>query len=155
VLDHSEASGRASLHPAGVLALVALGLLSGTLAGLLGVGGGVVMVPAMIILFGIPAAVAKGTSLAVIIPTSIVATVRNARKGNAELPIAAAVGLAGVASAFAASKVSVGLDERTSNALFAALLTLVAVRMVVTTRREVALRDLPAGVGGASAPTPR
>jgi uncharacterized membrane protein YfcA len=137
VLDNSEATGRSDLGWPSLAALVALGLLAGTLAGLLGVGGGVVMVPAMIILFGIPAAVAKGTSLAVIIPTSVVATVRNVRKRNADLAVAAAVGLAGVVSAFAASKVSVGLDEGTSNALFAALLTLVAIRMVVTTRREV------------------
>jgi hypothetical protein len=137
VLDHSEATGRARLEVLGVVGLVLLGLLSGTLAGLLGVGGGVVMVPAMIILFGIPAAVAKGTSLGVIIPTSVVATVRNARKGNADLPVAVAVGMAGVASAFLASQISVGLDESTSNALFAALLTVVAVRMILTTRREV------------------
>jgi uncharacterized membrane protein YfcA len=135
VFDHSDASGRGVLKVLSVVILVALGLLSGTLAGLLGVGGGVVMVPAMIILFGIPPAVAKGTSLAVIIPTSVVATLRNARKRNAELPVAATVGLAGVASAYGASQISVGLDEKTSNALFAALLTLVAVRMIATTRR--------------------
>ena len=41
-----------------------IGLITGILAGLLGVGGGIVMVPAMVVLFGIPAAVAKGTSLA-------------------------------------------------------------------------------------------
>lgn len=136
VLDHSDAVGREPLHALGVVALVAIGLLSGTLAGLLGVGGGVVMVPAMIILFGVPAAVAKGTSLAVIVPTSVAGTVRNAGNGNADLPVAAAVGLAGVVSAYAATAISVGLDESTSNALFAALLTLVAVRMILTTARS-------------------
>jgi uncharacterized membrane protein YfcA len=147
VLDHSSATGRGPLGVLGVGGMVALGLLSGTLAGLLGVGGGVVMVPAMIILLGIPGAVAKGTSLAVIIPTSIVATVRNTRKGNADLGVAAAVGLAGVVSAYGASKVSVGLDEKASSLLFAALLTIVSVRMIVTTRREAvagAAAGLPA-----------
>ena len=135
VLDRTEATGRGDLDVAMVVGLVALGLLSGALAGLLGVGGGVVMVPAIIVFFSIPAVVAKGTSLLVIIPTSIVATQRNLRSGNAELRIALAVGLAGVISAFAASKISVGLDESTSNALFAVLLTVVAVRMYVRTRR--------------------
>jgi len=148
VLDHSEAGGRGPLRLLGVVALVLLGLASGTLAGLLGVGGGVVMVPAMIILWGIPGAVAKGTSLAVIIPTSVVATIRNAKRGNADLAVAAAVGFAGVVSAFAASQISVGLDESTSNALFAALLSVVAIRMVLTTRREPA-----AAVGPAPAAT--
>lgn len=145
VLDHSSATGRSPLGVPGVVGMVALGLLAGTLAGLLGVGGGVVMVPAMIILLGIPGAVAKGTSLAVIIPTSIVATARNAKKGNADLPVAAAVGLAGVLSAYAASQISVGLDEKTSSLLFAALLAVVAVRMIVTTRRApVEVAGVPA-----------
>jgi uncharacterized protein len=131
VLDDSDGSGRGELTLLAFAGLVLIGLLSGTLAGLLGVGGGVVMVPAMILLFGIPAAIAKGTSLAVIVPTSVVATQRNLRNGNADLRSAAAVGLAGIVSAYVASKISVGLDERLSNALFAALLTFVAVRMFV------------------------
>jgi uncharacterized protein len=135
VVDQTEAAGRSDVDVLMIVGLLLLGLFAGTLAGLLGVGGGVVMVPAMIILFGIPAAVAKGTSLAVIIPTSIVATRRNLRNGNAELGTAAAVGLAGVVSAFLASKVSVGLDEQTSNMLFALLLSIVAVRMLVRTRQ--------------------
>lgn len=150
-LDHSDAAGRGPLGVVGVVGLVLLGLLSGTLAGLLGVGGGVVMVPAMIILFGVPAAVAKGTSLAVIIPTSVVATVRNARKDNADLPAAVAVGLAGVASAYVASQISVGLDESTSNTLFAVLLAVVASRMILTTRRDLAASAVAAAQAGAAA----
>lgn len=136
VLDNTDASGRAELDAVMVVTCIVIGLVAGTLAGMLGVGGGVVMVPAMIILLGIPSAVAKGTSLAVIIPTSVVGTFRNVRNGNADLRVAAAVGLSGMASAYAASKVSVGLDEQTSNALFAALLTIVAIRMLATTARE-------------------
>lgn len=136
VLDSSRGAGRGELTVLAVAVLAGLGLLSGTLAGLLGVGGGVVMVPAMIILFSISATVAKGTSLAVIVPASVVATYRNVKKGNADLPVATAVGLAGVVSAFVASKISVGLDESVSNALFAALLTVVAVRMLLTAGRE-------------------
>jgi len=134
--DSSDASGRSGLDLALWVGLLVIGLLSGTLAGMLGVGGGVVMVPAMISLVGIPAAVAKGTSLAVIIPTSMVATCRNLRNGNTALRVAVVAGLAGVVSSFAASKISVGLDERTSNVLFALLLAVVAVRMVVQLRRS-------------------
>ena len=136
VVGESDPSGRGGLSLGGTAVLVVIGLVSGTLAGLLGVGGGVVMVPAQIILFGIPAAIAKGTSLAVIVPTAVMATARNVKKGNADLRIGAAVGLAGVVSAFLGSKVSVELDEDVSNALFAALLAFVAVRMLVTTRRD-------------------
>lgn len=151
VVDNAEASGRGDFDVLMAIGLALIGLLSGTLAGLLGVGGGVVMVPAQIILFGLPSAVAKGTSLAVIIPTSVVATQRNLKHGNFDTSAALAVGLAGVASAFVASKISVGLDEDVSNGLFAALLAIVAVRMLYTTWRQ---GDAPDAVAAPTAPSP-
>ena len=101
-----------------------IGLITGILAGLLGVGGGIVMVPAMIVLFGIPAVVAKGTSLAVIVPTAVMGTWRNRTKHNTDLRIAAVVGMAGIVYPWrhGVSQVSVGLSETTSNVLFAILL---------------------------------
>jgi len=56
-------------------------------------------------------------------------TWRNRRNGNADLPAAVIVGLAGMVSAFAGSKISVGMSETTSNVLFAVLLVVVAGRM--------------------------
>jgi uncharacterized membrane protein YfcA len=134
VIDRSDASGRQDMSLAMIAGLIAIGLLSGILAGLLGVGGGIVMVPAMIILFGLSAAVAKGTSLAVIVPTSIVGTQRNVRRRNCDLRIALTIGLAGVVSAFVASKISLGLDEALSNWLFAILLAVVSIRTFMVNR---------------------
>jgi uncharacterized protein len=136
VFDKSEATGRVELTVASAIGLVAVGVVSGVLAGLLGVGGGIIMVPAMVIIFSIPAAVAKGTSLAVIIPTAVVGTVRNLQAHNADLVTAALVGVSGMVSSFAASKISIGLDERLSNVLFAGLLLLTSARMLVTTLRR-------------------
>jgi uncharacterized membrane protein YfcA len=136
VVDHASALGRSELTVGRAGVLVLIGLVTGILAGLLGVGGGIVMVPAMIVLFGIPAVVAKGTSLAVIVPTAVMGTWRNRTKHNTDLHIAAVVGVAGIVSAFAASQVSVGLSETTSNVLFALLLTVVAVRMLWQFRTE-------------------
>ena len=130
LVDHSDAGGRAALSAGSAAGLVLLGVASGILAGLLGVGGGIIMVPAMVVLFRIPPAVAKGTSLAVIVPTSVMGTWRNRRNGNAALPVATVVGLAGVLSAFAGSKISIGMSETVSNALFSMLLLVVAARML-------------------------
>ena len=136
IVDHASALGRSELTVGRAAALIVIGLVTGILAGLLGVGGGIVMVPAMIVLFGIPAVVAKGTSLAVIVPTAVMGTWRNRTKHNTDLRVAAVVGVAGIVSAFAASQVSVGLSETTSNVLFALLLTVVAVRMLWQLRTE-------------------
>ena len=64
-------TGAATCHRPSVVALVVVGLVTGILAGLLGVGGGIIMVPAMILLFDIEPVVAKGTSAAVIIAAAI------------------------------------------------------------------------------------
>jgi uncharacterized membrane protein YfcA len=133
--DTSDATGRPDLTVGTALVLVLVGVVAGTAAGLLGVGGGIIMVPAMVLFVGIPAAVAKGSSLAVIIPTAVVGTRQNLKKRNADMRIALTVGLAGMVSSFVASQISVGLDEQLSNRLFAALLTFVALRMLWDNRR--------------------
>ena len=130
VIDRSDAIGRAPLGVLGIVLLVLAGFASGILAGLLGVGGGIVMVPIMVVGFDMSAVVAKGTSLAVIIPTAVMGTWRNMRNGNADLPVAVTAGLAGVVSAFLAGLLSIGLSEALSNTLFAILLTIVAIRML-------------------------
>lgn len=64
-----------------ILLALGIGVLSGTVAALCGVGGGVVMVPAFVFLLGMQQKNAVATSLAVIIPTAIMATVQNAKNG--------------------------------------------------------------------------
>lgn len=125
------ATGRAALNPPGVAGLVAVGLLAGGVAGLMGVGGGIVMVPAQVLLFGVPTALAKGTSLAVIVPTALIGTGRNLRHGNLEVGTAVLVGLAGAATSFLGSRVAVGMDQRLSAVLFAGLLVAAAARLLV------------------------
>ena len=97
----TSADGRTGLSVAAAVALVAIGLATGTLAGLLGVGGGVVMIPAMVLLLGEINVIAKGTSLAVIIPTSLMGTWRNRKSANVDVLAATIVGLSGIASAVA------------------------------------------------------
>lgn len=116
---------------------VMLGLVSGVLAGLLGVGGGIVMVPAMVIFFSMPPTLAKGTSLVAIIPTAIIGTKRNITKNNVNLKLAAIIGISGVASSFLNSRISLNLDDRLSNHLFAGLLTFVALKLISDERKAI------------------
>ncbi|HMJ77189.1 MAG TPA: sulfite exporter TauE/SafE family protein [Iamia sp.] len=152
-LDNSQAGGRAGLTVATVLILVAIGVVTGTLAGLLGVGGGIVVVPVLVVGLGLPAAVAKGTSLAMVVPTSLVGTWRNVKAHNTELTTAAVMGVAGLASSFAATKISVGLDETLSNRLFGALLLLVAVSMFRKERRAARAEATAETTAAVEAPT--
>ena len=131
-----DADGRGNLTVLTLLALLGLGLATGVLAGLLGVGGGVVMVPAMILLFGITPVVAKGTSAAVIIPTAVMGTWRNRKGGNADLRAAAIIGAAGIVTAAIGGTLADKMSDELSNVLFATLLVVVAVRLIVQIRRE-------------------
>lgn len=132
LVNPSHPAGRGPLELWLALALVGIGVVSGVLAGLLGVGGGIVVIPALVVLFSVPDAVAKGTSLAVIIPTALVGTFGNLRNSNADLGLAAIVGLLGAAFAYLGSHLSLHMSARLSSVLFAILLLLVALRMYLT-----------------------
>lgn len=135
----TDADGRGAITVAMAIAMVLVGLGTGILAGLLGVGGGVVMVPAMILLFGISPVLAKGTSAAVIVPTALMGTWRNRTKRNTDLRAAAIIGISGVVTAAIGGILADRMSDDVSNVLFAMLLTIVAIRLVyqlVTTRRR-------------------
>lgn len=125
-----DGAGRDDLTVVLVLAYVATGLAAGVLSGVMGVGGGIIMVPVFTVLFGLPITLAKGTSLAVIVPGAVVGTWRNRRQGTTRVRLGLLVGVSGVVSAAAASQLSLGLSPRTARWLFAALLLVVVVRMV-------------------------
>ena len=131
----TETTGRADLTIAMVVALILVGLFTGTLAGLLGIGGGVIMVPAMVVLFGMVPIVAKGTSVAVIVPTSIMGTIRNRKNMNVDLRVALVVGGFGAVSAVGGSLIASDLSDETSNMMFALLLVIVAITQLATLRR--------------------
>lgn len=131
-----DADGRNALTLVTVIALVVTGLVTGIIAGLLGVGGGIIMVPAMILLFGIPPVIAKGTSAAVIVPTAVMGTWRNRSKRNVALRAAAVVGLSGVVTAALGGIIADHMSADLSNVLFATLLTLVALRLLWQLYRE-------------------
>lgn len=127
---------RDALDLATAISLVAVGVATGILAGLLGVGGGVVMVPAMMMLLSLPSAFAKGTSVAVIIPTAIMGTWRNRTKKNVDMKAAAICGFGGIPAAVVGGWVSAQMSDTVSNVLFASLLIVVAVRLLLQVRTD-------------------
>ena len=130
----SDTSGRADLTVAMALLLVVIGFITGTLAGLLGIGGGVIMVPAMVVVLEMVTVVAKGTSVAVIVPTAIMGTIRNRKHANADIPVAVVVGGFGVVTAIIGGTISDRLSDDVANALFAALLVFVAITQLLSLR---------------------
>ncbi|WP_072314946.1 sulfite exporter TauE/SafE family protein [Agrococcus sp. Marseille-P2731] len=113
-----------------IIGLVVLGFVTGVLSGILGVGGGIVIVPMLILLFGQSDVVAKGTSLAMMIPTALSGTIGNLRRKNVDLIAAAIVGVAACVTTALGAAAAIALDPRTASIIFAAFLVLLIVRLV-------------------------
>ena len=119
-----------------LVGFILLGLVSGFVASTLGVGGGVIFVPALAIMFGFSQHVAQGTSLAIIVPTAIVSTMVHAGRGRVDWRVAGLVAIGGVVGGFLGSAAALSLDGVVLRRLFAALLVVVAIRMVSRSRRR-------------------
>lgn len=113
------------------VAYVALGLVMGIASGLLGVGGGIIAVPAMVAIFGISDLIAKGTSLLVMIPTTITGTVTNARNRLVDIHAGLIVGAAAAVAAVGGAYVALALPPRLATILFAVLLVAIAIQLTV------------------------
>lgn len=111
--------------------LAVLGVITGILAGLLGVGGGIIVVPALVLLFGTSDLIAKGTSLLMMIPTAISGTIGNLRRSNVDVPAALCVGLAACTTTALGAFLAHLLDPFVANILFAAFLLFIASQMAV------------------------
>lgn len=113
------------------VALFALGLGVGVASGLFGIGGGAIMVPAFIGFFAMGDLMAKGTSLAVMIPTAISGTVSNARARLVDLREALVVGVTATLASFGGVAIAFVLSPEWSAWLFAAFIIVAAVQLAV------------------------
>ncbi|MET0713625.1 MAG: sulfite exporter TauE/SafE family protein [Mycetocola sp.] len=119
-----------------VIGLIALGLVTGVLSGLLGIGGGAVVVPMLIVLFGASDLVAKGTSLLMMIPTALSGTIGNVMRKNVDLPAAAVLGVAACTTTALGALVAAAITPQLANLLFAGFLAAVAAQLIVKAIRS-------------------
>jgi uncharacterized membrane protein YfcA len=117
------------LSPLVAAEFVVLGLAMGVLSALFGIGGGIIAVPAFIGVFAISDLVAKGTSLAVMIPTSIVGTVTNWRAGTVDVRSGLVLGIAATLASVPGAALALSLPPRLSSVLFGVLLLAVAAQL--------------------------
>ena len=113
-----------------------IGLLAGVLAGLFGVGGGILFVPTLAFGLGLTQLHAEATSLLAILPTALVGSWRQTRYGNVDLRVAAIVGLASIAGVEGGVLVAESLPEAVLRRLFGLLLIVTAGQIVWRSRRR-------------------
>ncbi|MGH8936437.1 MAG: sulfite exporter TauE/SafE family protein [Acidimicrobiia bacterium] len=121
------------------LAGILIGLVSGFASGLAGIGGGVVIVPALVLLLAVPQHLAQGTALAVIVPTALMGTITHVRNRYVLVKGAAVLGLTGIVGAQLGARLALSIEADRLRALFGVFLLVVGFRMIQGGWRSKAL----------------
>ncbi len=125
-----------AFSPTVALSYLAIGLVMGVTAGLFGVGGAVIAVPALTALLGVSDLIAKGTTLTVMAVTSAVGSFSNRRGGLVDVRSALIMGVVAAGAAIVGAYLGLAMSPRLSTALFAGLLGLTAVQLAVRAIRS-------------------
>ena len=110
---------------------VALGLFAGCLSGVIGIGGGIVIVPSLIFLFGMTAHQAQGTSLVVMLPPiGILAAMTYYNQGYVDIKIALLIALGFIVGGFLGAKLDVNLSSQILSKVFGVVIILIGLKMI-------------------------
>lgn len=115
-----------------ILSLILIGILAGVLSGLVGVGGGIIMVPLLVMFLSLSQHQAQGTSLAVLaVPVTAVAVFNYYKEGQINLKYAAVIAVFFVVGSIAGSKFALTLDQKVLKKIFAVVLVVIAGKMLL------------------------
>lgn len=113
------------------LLLIIIGFLAGTLSGLVGVGGGILMVPLLIVLLGLGQHQAQGTALfAMLPPIGILAAMNYYKEGLVKWEYATVIALTFVVGGYIGSKLSLSLPPQTVRKVFGAVMLIAAIKLI-------------------------
>jgi hypothetical protein len=116
------------------LSYILLGLSAGTLSGFMGLGGGILLAPALVYIFGLSQHQAQGTSLAVMIPPiTLLAALRYYHSGNVRLDIAIFIALGFLAGGLIGANMAHGVSDAILKKIFGLILLFIGVKMFVFT----------------------
>jgi hypothetical protein len=111
---------------------VVLGVIAGTLSGLIGIGGGVIIIPTLVFLFGFSQQQAQGTTLALLVPPiGILAAWTYYKAGFVDLKAAGFICIGFVAGSFLGAKIATGLTSQQLERIFGVVLLLISIKMIV------------------------
>jgi uncharacterized protein len=117
--------------------LVLLGLITGVISGLIGIGGGVILTPALVYLFGFSQHAAQGTTLALLVPpVSLLAAWTYYQKGNVDLKVAAIVFIGFFIGGYFGAKLAIQLSDFWLRRIFGIAMMGLAIKMIFSNSAE-------------------
>ena len=124
-----------------IAGLILVGVVAGSVAASLGVGGGIIYVPALVTIFSLAQHEAQGTSLALIVPTAIVATVVHSRAGRVDWRISGLLALGAIGGGFLGAQAALAIEAPVLRKMFGVLVAATALRMLSKTRKAAHSTD--------------
>ncbi len=114
-----------------IVILILIGLAAGILSGLVGVGGGILMVPALVLILGFTQKQAQGTSLGImLLPVGILAVIQYYKQGYVNFQMVFIIAAAFVLGGFLGSKIALNISDEKMKKVFGLILMLVSLKML-------------------------
>jgi uncharacterized protein len=108
------------------------------LSGMVGIGGGLIIVPALVYFLGMSQHTAQGTSLGLILlPVGILAVLSYYKQGHVDIKIVGLLAIGFIAGSYFGSKISLSLPQETVKKIFAVMMILIAVKMIFFDKKKV------------------
>jgi uncharacterized membrane protein YfcA len=118
--------------------LILIGVASGMLSGFVGVGGGLIIVPALVLFLEFSQKMAQGTSLAILLlPVGILAVMEYYKHGYIDVRIALIISLGFVVGGFFGSRIALVLPQDTIKKIFAVFMLIVAIKMLFFDKKSI------------------
>lgn len=119
-----------------IIYLILIGIAAGFLGGMVGVGGGIIIVPALVLLLGISQHNAQGISIAMMLfPVGILGVINYYKRGYVDFRYAGLIAAGFLIGSYVGSKFSLSLPEETVKKIFAILMIILAIRMLLTGKK--------------------
>ncbi len=119
-----------------ILIVILIGLGAGMLSGLVGVGGGLIIVPALVYFLGFSQHNAQGTSLGLILlPVGILGVLQYYKEGQVDVKVVWILAIGFLVGSYLGSKIALSLSQETVRKIFAVLMILIAIKMLFLDKR--------------------
>ena len=114
-----------------LMILVIIGVVAGLLSGLVGIGGGIIIVPALVFFLGFSQKLAQGTSLGILLlPVGILGVMQYYKQGYIDVRVVLIISLAFLFGSYFGSKFAMALSQETLKKIFAVFMILIAIKLL-------------------------
>ncbi len=121
------------MDPTTIIILLLIGICAGLLSGFVGVGGGIIIVPALVFFLGYSQHMAQGTSLTLMLPPiGLLAFYNYHKSGNPNIYAALIIAAAFILGAYFGSKLAISLDQKVVKKIFGAVMLLASIKLLVS-----------------------